>query len=125
MLPNHAPLVVAEQFGTLATLFPIELIWFRSCARNRSLYCTKEMNMQQWNFRVILRNYKCISLKEIKMDVFVLPGEGLKSYLILGSSTECLLMAAKRFALFASHFAPAQLQTAISIYRNNFKHRFN
>jgi alkanesulfonate monooxygenase SsuD/methylene tetrahydromethanopterin reductase-like flavin-dependent oxidoreductase (luciferase family) len=83
------------------------------------------MNMQQWNLSNIeeLQMY----LKEKKNGrVRAIPGEGLKPYLILGSSTESAYLAAAKGLpyAFASHFAPAQLQTAISIYRNNFKPSF-
>lgn len=59
--------------------------------------------------------------------VRAIPGEGLEIPIwILGSSTESAYLAAAKGLpyAFASHFAPAQLQTAISIYRNNFKPSF-
>ena len=128
MLPNHAPLIIAEQFGTLATLFPRRIDLglgrapgtdqFTAAALRRDDLAAMEFpkNVQE------LQLYLSASNKNGR--VRSIPGEGLDIPIwILGSSTESAYLAAA-FGLpyaFASHFAPAQLNTAVAIYRNNFK----
>lgn len=128
MLPNHAPLVVAEQFGTLATLFPnrIDLGLGRApgtdqltaSALRRDLNAAMDFsgNVQE------LQQYLSASNANKKVRAF--PGEGLDIPIwILGSSTDSAYLAASLGLpyAFASHFAPAQLFEAIAIYRKNFK----
>lgn len=128
MLPNHAPLVVAEQFGTLATLFPnrIDLGLGRAPgtdqltaqALRRDLNAAMDFsgNVQE------LQHYLSASNSFGKVRAF--PGEGLNIPIwILGSSTDSAYLAAALGLpyAFASHFAPAQLFDAISIYRKNFR----
>ena len=128
MLPNHAPLIIAEQFGTLATLFPKRIDLglgrapgtdqFTAAALRRDDLAAMEFpkNVQE------LQLYLSASNKNGR--VRSIPGEGLDIPIwILGSSTDSAYLAAA-FGLpyaFASHFAPAQLNTAVAIYRNNFK----
>jgi luciferase family oxidoreductase group 1 len=128
MLPNHAPLIVAEQFGTLATLYPnrIDLglgrapgtdpVTARALRRDAKAALEFPENVQE------LRAY--LSLENKNSAVRAIPGEGLNIPIwILGSSTDSAYLAAA-FGLpyaFASHFAPAQLLQAIAIYRKNFR----
>ena len=128
MLPNHTPLIIAEQFGTLATLFPKRIDLglgrapgtdqFTAAALRRDDLAAMEFpkNVQE------LQLYLSASNKNGR--VRSIPGEGLNIPIwILGSSTDSAYLAAA-FGLpyaFASHFAPAQLNTAVAIYRNNFK----
>lgn len=128
MLPNHAPLVVAEQFGTLATLYPnrIDLGLGRAPgtdqltaqALRRDLNAAMDFpgNVQE------LQQYLSASNSQGKVRAF--PGEGIKIPIwILGSSTDSAYLAAALGLpyAFASHFAPAQLFEAIAIYRKHFK----
>lgn len=128
MLPNHAPLIVAEQFGTLATLYPnrIDLGLGRApgtdqltaMALRREQKAAMEFpkNVQE------LRNY--LSAENRHGRVRAIPGEGLDIPIwILGSSTDSAHLAAALGLpyAFASHFAPAQLHHALSIYHQNFR----
>lgn len=128
MLPNHAPLVVAEQFGTLATLFPNRIDLglgrapgtdqFTAAALKRDEHAAMEFpaNVEE------LQLYLSEGNKNGK--VRAIPGEGLDIPIwILGSSTDSAYLAASMGLpyAFASHFAPAQLYKALTIYRNNFK----
>jgi luciferase family oxidoreductase group 1 len=129
MLPNHAPLVIAEQFGTLASLYPsrIDLGIGRapgtdpltSHALRRSL----KSDINDFPTDVVeLIGY----LGPLKPDAKVraIPGQGTHVPVwLLGSSTFSAQLAAMLglpFA-FASHFAPAQLYDALEIYRSHFK----
>lgn len=127
MLPNHAPLMVAEQFGTLATLFPnrIDLGLGRAPGTdmNTARALRRHMDGGQ-NFArdvVELRAY----LDDTQASaVRAIPGEGTKVPLwILGSSLAGAELAAYLglpFA-FASHFAPPMLEQALALYRQSFQ----
>ncbi len=127
MLPNHAPLIVAEQFGTLASLFPdrIDLGLGRAPgtdhATARALRRTLASNPDAFPQDVIeLMSYFSPSAGQ---TVKAVPGAGLKVPIyILGSSLFGAQVAAALglpFA-FASHFAPAQMMPALAIYRSRF-----
>ncbi|QNF31585.1 LLM class flavin-dependent oxidoreductase [Adhaeribacter swui] len=129
MLPNHAPLVVAEQFGTLASLYPnrIDLGLGRApgsdqltaMALRRSL--TGSVNDFPDNVEE-LRTY--LSNDNSTSPVRAIPGEGLNVPLyILGSSTFGAQLAGLMGLpyAFASHFAPTYLQAALQVYRENFR----
>lgn len=129
MLPNHAPLVVAEQFGTLASLYPgrIDLGLGRApgtdqqtaMALRRGRIETAEDFPQ--DVRMLQRLF---SADNKTSKVRAIPGEGLDVPIwILGSSTDSARLAAAMGLpyAFASHFAPAQFLTALSIYRNSFQ----
>jgi len=128
MLPNHAPLIVAEQFGTLATLFPDRIDLglgrapgtdqFTAAALKRDDHAAMEFpaNVQE------LQLYFSEGNKTGR--VRAIPGEGLDIPIwILGSSTDSAYLAAAMGLpyAFASHFAPSQLHQALAIYRKNFK----
>lgn len=127
MLPNHAPLIVAEQFGTLATLFPDRIDLglgrapgtdqFTAAALKRDEHAAMEFpaNVEE------LQRYLSEGNKNGRVRAF--PGEGLDIPIwILGSSTESAYLAASLGLpyAFASHFAPAHLHNALAIYRRNF-----
>ena len=128
MLPNHAPLVIAEQFGTLESLYPgrIDLGIGRAPGTDQmtahALRRTLTGNVDDFPRDVMeLRDY----FAEPKPDrhVRAVPGAGLQVPLwILGSS----LYGAQLAALlglpyaFASHFAPAALDQALATYREHF-----
>ena len=129
MLPNHAPLVVAEQFGTLASLYPgrIDLGLGRApgtdqvtarALRRDNLGAGHDFPAQVQE----LQQY--FSYDNHTGPVRAIPGEGLDIPLwILGSSTDSAYLAAAMGLpyAFASHFAPAQLHAALKIYRQHFK----
>jgi luciferase family oxidoreductase group 1 len=129
MLPNHAPLLVAEQFGTLAALHPgrVELGLGRAPgsdqvtarAVRRALFGTDESFPQEV---VELMGY--FEPAEPDQAVQAVPGAGLRVPIwILGSSLYGAQVAAYLglpFA-FASHFAPAMMMQAIAIYRERFR----
>jgi luciferase family oxidoreductase group 1 len=129
MLPNHAPLVVAEQFGTLESLFPgrIDLGLGRApgtdMVTSRALRRDLNTNPEQFPQDVEeLRSY--LADPEPGQPIHAVPGTGLKVPLwILGSSLFGAQVAAilgLPFA-FASHFAPEALLPALEIYRRYFK----
>ena len=129
MLPNHAPLVVAEQFGTLESLFPgrIDLGLGRAPGTDMqtSLALRRDLatNAEQFPQDVLeLRAY----FDEVQpgQQIRAVPGAGLKVPLwILGSSlfgAQVAAMLGLPFA-FASHFAPEALVEALEIYRRHFR----
>jgi luciferase family oxidoreductase group 1 len=128
MLPNHAPLIVAEQFGTLETLFPgrIDLGLGRAPGTDqttaRALRRTLASNPDEFP-QDILELMSYFSPAE-GQTVRAVPGVGLKVPIyILGSSLFGAQVAAALglpFA-FASHFAPALMTQAVRIYRQKFR----
>ncbi len=129
MLPNHAPLVVAEQFGTLESLFPgrIDLGLGRApgtdMLTSRALRRDLATNAEEFPQDVLeLQTY----FDEVQpgQQIRAVPGAGLKVPLwILGSSlfgAQVAAMLGLPFA-FASHFAPDALMPALEIYRTHFK----
>jgi len=129
MLPNHSPLIIAEQFGTLESLFPgrIDLGLGRAPGTDQvtAMAIRGERFSGANDFpKDILKLQRYFSAENRSSAVRAIPGEGLDIPIwILGSSTDSAHLAAA-FGLpyaFASHFAPAQLLTAIRIYREEFK----
>lgn len=129
MLPNHAPLVIAEQFGTLASLYPdrIDLGLGRAPgsdqATARALRRNLAGDIDQFPRDVIeLMDY--FKPAQPGQLIRAVPGAGLDvDFWILGSSTYGAQLAAALglpFA-FASHFAPAQMETALALYRSQFR----
>lgn len=128
MLPNHAPLVVAEQFGTLATLFPHRIDLGLGRAPGTDQLTAMALRRDQravMDFEGNIREVqKYLSAANAKAPVRAIPGEGLDIPIwILGSSTDSAYLAAAMGLpyAFASHFAPAQLIEATAIYRQRFK----
>ncbi|MCW5713510.1 MAG: LLM class flavin-dependent oxidoreductase [Bauldia sp.] len=129
MLPNHSPLVIAEQFGTLESLFPgrIDLGLGRAPgtdpATAHALRRTLEGDVDSFPQDVVeLAGY--FGPDEPGQRVRAVPGAGLKVPLwILGSSTYGAQLAAMLGLpyAFASHFAPAQMMDAIATYRRLFR----
>lgn len=129
MLPNHAPLVIAEQFGTLASMYPgrIDLALGRAPgsdqvtarALRRSLGSSGDTFPQD-----VLELESYFRAPIDGQPVTAIPGAGLEVPLyLLGSSDFSARLAAELglpFA-FASHFAPDYLQVALEIYRREFK----
>ncbi len=128
MLPNHAPLIVAEQFGTLEALFPgrIDLGLGRAPGTDQlTVRALRRDPMGGLSFPDDIRELQqYFSTDNANSPVRAIPGEGAEIPIwILGSSTDSAYLAAAMGLpyAFASHFAPAQLLQAIPIYRNNFK----
>jgi luciferase family oxidoreductase group 1 len=128
MLPNHSPLVIAEQFGTLEALHPgrIDLGLGRAPgsdqATARALRRTLESDADAFPQDVLeLMDYLS---DEPKQRVLAVPGKGSKVPLwILGSSMFGAQLAAHLGLpyAFASHFAPQQMLQAVAFYRDNFR----
>lgn len=128
MLPNHAPLVVAEQFGTLATLFPgrIDLGLGRAPGTDgatlqalRRDYGSAERFPQD-----VLELQAYLAPVRDGQRIEAVPGSGTQVPLwILGSSLFGAQLAAELGLPFgfASHFAPQALDQALDIYRSRFK----
>lgn len=129
MLPNHSPLVIAEQFGTLESLYPgrIDLGLGRAPGTDQvtAMAIRGERMTSAQNFpQDVLKLQTYLSSENSNSSVRAIPGEGLDIPIwILGSSTDSAHLAAALGLpyAFASHFAPAQFLTAINIYRQNFK----
>ena len=129
MLPNHAPLVIAEQFGTLASLYPgrIDLGVGRAPGTDqltsRALRRTRAGDVDEFP-QDVLELMAYLGDPQPGQQVHAVPGEGTRvPVYILGSSTYGAQLAA-HFGLpyaFASHFAPADLDIALRLYRDNFK----
>ena len=129
MLPNHSPLLVAEQFGTLGTLYPgrIDLGLGRAPGtdpvtahairpdRMQAVYSFPEEVGQ-------IQQYFSPENQTARVRATVAEGVEVPLY-ILGSSTDSAYLAAKKGLpyAFASHFAPTHLLEALAIYRNNFQ----
>src|SRR5690606_4996733 len=129
MLPNHAPLAIAEQFGTLETLYPgrIDLGLGRAPGTDQlTAMALRRNNLNTaYNFPSDVKELQLyFGHDNTDGRVRAFPGEGLEIPIwILGSSTDSAYLAAEMGLpyAFAAHFAPAQFRTAISIYRQHFK----
>jgi len=129
MLPNHSPLVIAEHYGTLATLYPdrIDLGLGRAPGTDqKTAQAIRPDRMQQ--VRQFPQNVKQLqqyfSPENSSSDVRAIPGEGTEVPLwILGSSTDSAHLAAALGLpyVFASHFSPQQLHAALQVYREKFE----
>jgi luciferase family oxidoreductase group 1 len=128
MLPNHSPLVIAEQFGTLESLFPgrIELGLGRAPGSDhttaRALRRNLASDADEFPQDVVeLMDYFADSPRR---QVRAVPGAGLKVPVwILGSSLFGAQLAAALGLpyAFASHFAPQMMMQAIELYRATFR----
>lgn len=128
MLPNHAPLVIAEQFGTLATLFPQRIDLGLGRAPGTDMATAKalrrNLNNDVDNYPddiLTLQHY--LGTPEQRQSIVAVPGANTHVPLwLLGSSLYSAQLAA-RLGLpysFASHFAPDALFDAIHVYRSMF-----
>lgn len=128
MLPNHAPLAIAEQFGTLASLFPgrIDLGLGRAPGTDQKTALALRRNHLETagEFpRSVQELQRFLSVENKSSEVRALPGEGLDIPLyLLGSSTFSADLAARTGLpyAFASHFAPTHLHTALKLYGDGF-----
>ncbi|WP_312075515.1 LLM class flavin-dependent oxidoreductase [Chryseobacterium sp.] len=129
MLPNHSSLVIAEQFGTLESLFPgrIDLGLGRAPGTDgltaQALGRNPAIINEQFP-RQILELQKYFSKENSNALVRAIPGEGLDIPIyVLGSSTDSAWLAAELGLpyAFAGHFAPEQMEMAFKIYREHFE----
>ncbi|MDP4171058.1 MAG: LLM class flavin-dependent oxidoreductase [Bacillota bacterium] len=129
MLPNHTPLVVAEQFGTMATMYPnrVELGLGRAPGTDMKTAnaLRRSKNDPVYTFPDDVRSLLTyFGPEDHQSFVKAYPGVGTNVPLyILGSSTDSAYLAASLGLpyVFASHFAPKYMEEAISIYRNRFQ----
>jgi luciferase family oxidoreductase group 1 len=130
MLPNHAPLVIAEQFGTLATLFPdrIDLGLGRAPGTDqltaRALRRHLASNEEEDFPRDVVELMAYLEPQQPGQAVRAIPGTGTQVPIwLLGSSLYSAQLAAYLglpFA-FASHFAPDLLLQALGVYRSTYR----
>jgi luciferase family oxidoreductase group 1 len=128
MLPNHSPLVVAEQFGTLESLFPgrVDLGLGRAPGTDRAAAYALRRNLASDENQFPQDVVELMGYFEANEGraVRAIPGEGLDIPIwILGSSlfgAQLAAMLGLPYA-FASHFAPAQMTEAVRVYRERFQ----
>ncbi|CAN5584881.1 LLM class flavin-dependent oxidoreductase [soil metagenome] len=129
MLPNHAPLVIAEQFGTLEALYPsrIDLGLGRAPGTDRATAhaLRRGLDASGHDFPELLAELqRYLGPPTYDQKVKAYPGSGLEVPIwLLGSSDFSARLAAHEglpFA-FASHFAPEELLLAIKLYRSKFR----
>jgi len=127
MLPNHAPYVIAEQFGTLARLFPgrIDLGLGRAPGTDQlTLRALRRTPEAAENFpQDVLELQAFLAPAGPNQRIQAVPASGTEVPLILGSSNFGAMLAAELGLpyAFASHFAPEQLIPSLQIYRSRFK----
>ena len=128
MLPNHSPMVIAEQFGTLATLFPgrIDLGLGRAPGTDqRTLRALRRgPEASEYFPQDVLELQALLGPPQEDQFLHAIPGEDTNVPLwILGSSlygAQLAAMLGLPYA-FASHFAPQALMQAVSVYRERFE----
>ncbi len=128
MLPNHAPLIIAEQFGTLATLYPdrIDLGLGRAPGTDMATARALRRGLDDGEGfpRDVMELIAYLGDDEPGRQVRAIPGRGTHVPVwILGSSLYGAQLAAHLGLpyAFASHFAPAALEQAIEVYRQTFR----
>lgn len=129
MLPNHSPLIIAEQFGTLAHLYPgrIDLGLGRATGTDpktaQAIRPDFSRATQSFSWEVKrIQDYFSNGNKGADVRAPIAEGEEVPIY-ILGSSTDSAHLAAKKGLpySFASHFASTHLMNALKIYREEFQ----
>jgi luciferase family oxidoreductase group 1 len=127
MLPNHAPLVIAEQFGTLESLFPGRIDLALGRAPGSDQVTARALRRQPSDADTFPQDVlELITYFQARPGnhVQAIPGAGLKIPIwILGSSLYGAQLAAELGLpyAFASHFAPALMMDAITVYRKRFR----
>lgn len=129
MLPNHAPLVIAEQFGTLESLYPgrIDLGLGRAPGTDQPTAYALRRNLTgdvEAFPNDVAELIQYLGPEENQGKVKAIPGVGTQVPIwLLGSSTFSAQLAAKLGLPFgfAAHFAPAQLLPALQLYHSTFK----
>jgi len=129
MLPNHSPLVIAEQFGTLEALYPGRIDLGLGRAPGTDLVTARALRRHLGNSddtfpQDVIELQSYFESTQPDQQVRAVPGAGAKVPLyLLGSSDFSARLAAELglpFA-FASHFAPQYLEVALALYRRHFK----
>jgi len=129
MLPNHAPIVVAEAFGTLAELYPnrIDLGLGRAPGTDQATMraLRRDRAEAESDFpRDVAELQHLLSAPQAGQRLIAMPGAGTNVPIwLLGSSLFSAKLAAERGLpyAFASHFAPRLLLQALDVYRSNFR----
>ena len=126
MLPNHSPLMVAEQFGTLESMYPGRIDLGLGRAPGSDMLTARALRRDDrgaYEFdRLVdeLRGY----FEDIERPVIAVPGKGISIPVWLLGSSLYSAQLARQLGLpysFASHFAPDLLDDALNTYRRNFK----
>ncbi|MBG6233521.1 luciferase family oxidoreductase group 1 [Pedobacter sp. CAN_A7] len=129
MLPNHSPLVIAEQFGTLAQLYPNRIDLGLGRAPGTDIPTAQAIRSDFMNAAQSfplevekIENYFSVDNKNSKVRVPIAEGVSVPIY-ILGSSTDSAHLSAKKGLpyAFASHFASTHLHAALAIYQEEFQ----
>ncbi|WP_251520268.1 MULTISPECIES: LLM class flavin-dependent oxidoreductase [Staphylococcus] len=129
MLPNHAPLVVAEQFGTMATVFPNRVDLGLGRAPGTDMITASALRRDQHNGVYEfpdeveqLATYFGPANQQAYVRAYPAIGKNVPLY-ILGSSTDSAHLAARKGLpyVFAGHFAPQQMKEAMEIYKELFE----
>ena len=129
MLPNHAPLVIAEQFGTLEALFPGRIDLGLGRAPGTDQFTARALRQGRKNAvdtfpQDVMELQAYFQPSSPGQSVVAVPGAGAQVPLwILGSSLFGAQLAAALGLpyAFASHFAPDHLEEALAIYRREFQ----
>ncbi|NYT25877.1 LLM class flavin-dependent oxidoreductase [Alcaligenaceae bacterium] len=128
MLPNHSPLIIAEQFGTLASLYPgrIDLGLGRAPGSDQVVAraLRRHLDTDPEAFPQDVLELMEYFSADSRLPVTAVPGKGLSvEFWILGSSLFGAQLAAYLGLpySFASHFAPQMMMQAIEIYRESFR----
>ena len=129
MLPNHSPLIIAEQFGTLGTLYPnrIDLGLGRAPGTDQATASAIRSDFYEAAMQFPaevqkIQDYFSVDNKHESVRANVAEGVDVPLY-ILGSSTTSAYLAAEQGLpyAFASHFSSAQLLDALKIYQTQFR----
>lgn len=129
MLPNHSPLIIAEQFGTLGTLYPnrIDLGLGRAPGTDQATASAIRSDFHEAAMQFPaevqkIQDYFSVDNKHESVRANVAEGVDVPLY-ILGSSTTSAYLAAEKGLpyAFASHFSSAQLIDALRIYKTHFQ----
>ncbi len=128
MLPNHAPYIIAEQFGTLASLYPGRIDLGLGRAPGTDMIAARAMrrNLDGGDDfpQDVLELMRYFAPEQPGQSLRAVPGAGLEVPVwILGSSTYGAQLAAMLGLpyAFASHFAPQMMMEAVALYRAQFK----
>ncbi|MDO9625026.1 MAG: LLM class flavin-dependent oxidoreductase [Pseudomonas sp.] len=129
MLPNHAPLVIAEQFGTLATLYPGRIDLGLGRAPGADQFTAHALRRDRIGSaddfpRDVEELQRYLGPRTPDQRVIAMPGTGTQVPIwLLGSSLFSAQLAGEKGLpyAFASHFAPRYMHEAIRVYRNHFK----
>lgn len=129
MLPNHSPLAISEQFGTLAQIYPGRIDLGLGRAPGTDGLTAQQMNenfmknVHEFPQNVsAIQDYFSLENTQSKVRAYVAEGTNVPIYL-LGSSTDSAVLAAA-YGLpyaFASHFAPQQMAAAFKFYTDEFQ----